>query len=275
MASTDRHDYLLNASNFSAVLAGAKSDTLTFPGPLIRAHKGDIFRMNVIDQLVDTSMLLSTSIHWHGFFQNKTSWADGPVGVTQCPIAPQHSFLYEFATGEQAGTFCYDIDDESTIITLADWYHIVAPQAEKQIVPTFDATLINGKGRYPGGPATPLEVINVLPNKRYRFRLISISCDPNFTFSIDGHPLTIIEVDSENVQPLVVDEIQIFVGQRYSFILTTNNPVANYWIRATPNVGTIGFDGGINSAILRYQGAPDADPFVPRYVLRSSFTLVT
>lgn len=27
-----------------------------------------------------------------------------------------------------------------------------------------------------------------------------------------------------------------------------------------PNVGTIGYDGGINSAILRYKGAPDADP---------------
>ena len=63
-----------------------------------------------------------------------------------------------------------------------------------------------------------------------------------------------------NHQPYTVDSIQIFVGQRYSFILTANQPVNNYWIRANPNVGTVGFQGGINSAILRYNGAPIAEP---------------
>ncbi len=32
--------------------------------------------------------------------------------------------------------------------------------------------------------------------------------------------------------PLTVDSIQIFAGQRYSFILNTNQPINNYWIRA-------------------------------------------
>ena len=59
----------------------------------------------------------------------------------------------------------------------------------------------------------------------------------------------------------MVDSIQIYTGQRYSFILIANQPVANYWIRANPNSGNTGFAGGINSAILRYQGAPvDKDP---------------
>ena len=31
-------------------------------------------------------------------------------------------------------------------------------------------------------------------------------------------------------------------------------------IRANPDVGQAGFDGGLNSAILRYQGAPVEDP---------------
>jgi len=53
----------------------------------------------------------------------------------------------------------------------------------------------------------------------YRFRLISMSCDPNFTFSIDGHNMTVIEVDGNNVQPLLVDSIQIFAGMRESYIL--------------------------------------------------------
>jgi len=43
-------------------------------------------------------------------------------------------------------------------------------------------------------------------------------------------------------------------------VLNTNQPVANYWIRANPNLGTTGFAGGLNSAILRYWGAPNTDP---------------
>ena len=58
----------------------------------------------------------------------------------------------------------------------------------------------------------------------------------------------------------MVDSIQIYAGQRYSFILLANQPVANYWVRANPELGNTGFAGGINSAILRYQGAPTQDP---------------
>jgi iron transport multicopper oxidase len=59
---------------------------------------------------------------------------------------------------------------------------------------------------------------------------------------------------------LTVDSLQIFAGQRYSFILHTNQPVNNYWIRANPGLGATGFADGINSAILRYAGAPNAEP---------------
>jgi iron transport multicopper oxidase len=71
---------------------------------------------------------------------------------------------------------------------------------------------------------------------------------------------TVIEVDGVNHQPVVVDSIQILAGQRYSFILQTNMPISNYWIRANPNIGPTGFVGGMNSAILRYLGAPALDP---------------
>ncbi|KAG6812582.1 Acyl-coenzyme A oxidase 2 [Tricholoma furcatifolium] len=163
--------------------------------------------------------------------------------------------------------FLYEIDDDETVITLADWYHIPAPEAG--IVPIADATLINGKGRYAGGPTSPLAVITVIPHLRYRFRLVSISCDPNFVFSIDGHTMTIIEVDGQNVQPLTVDSIQIFAGQRYSFVLTANQPINNYWIRALPDRGITTFDGGLNSAILRYLFAPAKDP-ITRLKTRSN-----
>ena len=46
----------------------------------------------------------------------------------------------------------------------------------------------------------------------YRFRLVSISCDPSFLFSIDNHQMTVIEVDGKNVQPLLVDSLEIYAG---------------------------------------------------------------
>ncbi|KAJ6474980.1 laccase 1 [Mycena sanguinolenta] len=231
------------------------------PGPLIKANAGDEFNLNVINSLTNDTMLLTSSIHWHGFFQKNSSWADGPAFVNQCPIAANNSFMYTFSTAAQTGTFwyhshlstqycdglrgpmvVYDPNDahlslyvtvETTVITLADWYH----------EPVHDLV--------PFPPTSELTVITVESGVRYRFRLVSLSCEPNFNFTIDGHNMTIIEVDSVNVEPLTVDSIQIFAGQRYSFVLTANQTVGNYWIRTVADSGTPGFDNGINSAILR------------------------
>ena len=73
-------------------------------------------------------------------------------------------------------------------------------------------------------------------------------------------------MDGNNVQPLVVDAIQIFAGQRYSFILTANQPVNNYWMRALPNLPNATFTGGLNSAILRYRGAPHVEPITSQNI---------
>ncbi|THU88238.1 laccase [Dendrothele bispora CBS 962.96] len=275
------------------IAAGVLADSVNTPGPIITGNKGDRFTLNVIDELVDTSMPTSTSIHWHGLFQHTTNWADGPSGVNQCPIAANNSFTYDFQVPGQAGTFwwhshfrtqycdglrgpfvvydpedphadLYDVDDENTIITLADWFHIntntlvMTPGA-----PMSNSTLINGVGRYPNGPNVSLAVINVEQGKRYRMRLISMSCDSNFMFSIDGHDMTVIEADGISTEPVTVNTLQIFAAQRYSFVLNANQPVDNYRIRAQPPNATslsIGFKDGINSAILRYKGAPDSEP---------------
>ncbi|KAH0826954.1 laccase [Lanmaoa asiatica] len=301
----------------STTLAGG-----TFPGPLIAADKvcplttiavhlteiqskGDRFVLNVVNELKDSEMWLSTSVHWHGLFQNGTNYVDGTSFVTQCPISQNHSFVHKFTAGNQAGTFwyhshyssqtcdglrgpiviydpddpyrhLYDVDDETTVITLADWYaifrrvsevvlivsryHINSPVLNYFIGVNANSTLINGLGRYTGGPASELAVVNVQQGKRYRFRLVAMSCDPNFTFSIDGHNFTVIEADGISTEPLLVDSIQIYAGQRYSIIMNATQPVGNYWIRALPSTPFSTFTGGANSAILRYNGAPSQDP---------------
>ncbi|KAK1231974.1 laccase, multicopper oxidase, benzenediol:oxygen oxidorectuctase [Marasmius sp. AFHP31] len=256
-------------------------------GPLIVGNKNDNFKLNVVNNLNDNTMLQSTSIHWHGFFMKDTPWADGPAFVTQCPIAKGNSFLYDFRADNQAGTFwyhshlstqycdglrgamvvydpqdphasLYDVDDESTVITLADWYHT---KAKEIVFGTPQSTLINGLGRWSEGSATaPLTVITVEAGKRYRFRVVNVACSPSYDFLIENHSFDVIEVDSVNHQVVQADSARIFAGQRYSLVMEANQPVGNYWIRANPDAGPSGFVNGINSAILRYVGAPEEEP---------------
>ncbi len=58
--------------------------------------------------------------------------------------------------------------------------------------------------------------------KSYRFRLVSLSCDPAYTLSIDGHELTVIEADGIETHPVTVNAIQIFAAQRYSFVVSSS-----------------------------------------------------
>ncbi|VDB90317.1 unnamed protein product [Peniophora sp. CBMAI 1063] len=259
-----------------------------FPGPLITGNMGDTFSLNVVDALTDGALDTVTSIHWHGLFQHTTNHADGVAFVTQCPLIPNESFLHQFSVPGQAGTFwyhshyktqycdglrgplviydpndaqadLYDVDNDDTVITLADWYHYLSTVAPPGAAHP-NTTLVNGLGRYAGGPLTDLAVVNVQAGKRYRFRLISISCDTYFTFSIDGHQFSVIEVDGTAHQPLLIDSLDILAAQRYSLVMAADQPVDNYWIRAAPNNIASGFTIGTNSAILRYAGAGTSDP---------------
>jgi len=62
-------------------------------------------------------------------------------------------------------------------------------------------------GRYTGGPRTELAVVSVEYGKRYRFRLVGMSCDANFLLSVDEHNLTVIEADGMLTEPLLVDSL--------------------------------------------------------------------
>jgi len=64
----------------------------TIPGPTIIANWGDKIKVHVTNRMVNNG----TAIHWHGVRQLNSLLADGVPGVTQCPIAPGESMIYEF-----------------------------------------------------------------------------------------------------------------------------------------------------------------------------------
>lgn len=63
-----------------------------WPPPIINATKGDIVTAKITNGLGNRT----TSIHWHGLYQNGTSYADGPPGVNQCQIPIGGSVTYNF-----------------------------------------------------------------------------------------------------------------------------------------------------------------------------------
>src|SRR6266508_3567593 len=69
------------------------------PGPEIRVRQGEPVRI-VVENRLDQD----TTVHWHGI--RLPNAMDGVAGLTQPPIKPGQSFVYEF-TPPDAGTFWY------------------------------------------------------------------------------------------------------------------------------------------------------------------------
>jgi len=69
------------------------------PGPTIEVVEGDRVRIFVTNRLPE-----NTSVHWHG--QRLPNGMDGVSGLTQPPISPGKTFVYEFEA-KRVGTFMY------------------------------------------------------------------------------------------------------------------------------------------------------------------------
>jgi iron transport multicopper oxidase len=73
-----------------------------WPIPQISANVGDTVIVNVENQLGNQS----TSLHFHGLFQNGSTHMDGPSWVTQCAIPPGGKLTYNF-TVSRPSRFTY------------------------------------------------------------------------------------------------------------------------------------------------------------------------
>ncbi|KZS91092.1 laccase [Sistotremastrum niveocremeum HHB9708] len=312
---TQTQVYALELGTGYAAPDGYSRKVITVNGklgaPLITAWKDYRILASVHNSIYDKDLFQSTSIHWHGMNQHRSNAEDGVGWVTQCPIVPGLSFNYDFSTGGQTGSYwyhshvstqycdglrgplvvydpddpwrkMYDVDNESTVITLEDWHHTpaLADFDGKTIAPVPNSVLINGKGRYVNESDpnyrknNKLSVINVKYGYRYRFRIINMSCLLSYNIMIDGHPFFwVIEADGVTTNYEPADSLEIFAGQRYSIILETNKRVDNYWFRAVPSKPVVdqanSTDPGLNNAIIRYEGAPDREPTTEPIIIRS------
>ncbi|KIH94431.1 laccase TilA [Sporothrix brasiliensis 5110] len=72
-----------------------------FPGPLLEMDEGD-----VVHVVVHNAMPYNATMHFHGIEMEGTNWSDGVPGLTQRPIQPGRSFLYEWKA-TQYGSYWY------------------------------------------------------------------------------------------------------------------------------------------------------------------------
>ncbi|KAF8589080.1 multicopper oxidase [Ramaria rubella] len=134
--------------------------------------------------------------------------------------------------------------DEELVVQMADWYHDVSgvllkkylapgiPDLERGFEPVPDGGTINGLGQYGSGGA--YSNFTFQRNKAYRLRLANTGSFASIRFSIDAHPLTLIEADGTLLTPTTVSSVTLAVAQRYS-VLVRANATGNgtYWMRAT------------------------------------------
>ncbi|KAL9089949.1 MAG: hypothetical protein Q9165_005478 [Trypethelium subeluteriae] len=73
--------------------------------------------------------------------------------------------------------------------------------------------------------------------KRYLLRVINVSFDTTFIFSIDNHDLAIISVDFVPIRHYTAHSVLVGIGQRYNVVVEANPVKAppgmtDFWIRA-------------------------------------------
>lgn len=63
-----------------------------WPCPTIHVDTGDEVVVHIHNDLGNET----STMHWHGLYQEETNNMDGPAMVTQCPILPGSSYTYQF-----------------------------------------------------------------------------------------------------------------------------------------------------------------------------------
>ncbi|XP_027330913.1 laccase-4-like [Abrus precatorius] len=263
------------------------------PGPTLYAREDDTVIVKVTNHVK-----YNVTIHWHGIKQLRSGWSDGPAYVTQCPIQPGQSFVYNFTITGQRGTLLWHAHitwlratvyggfvilpklgisypfpkpDKEKIIILGEWWksdvEAVLNQAENSGLPPniSDAHTINGHaGPVPGCISQGIYTLHVESGKTYLLRIINAALNDELFFKIAGHKLTVVEADASYVKPFETDIIFMSPGQTTNVLLAANQGVGKYLIAVTPFMDApIGFDNVTSIATLRYKGTPSYPITIP------------
>jgi FtsP/CotA-like multicopper oxidase with cupredoxin domain len=208
------------------------------PGPTLRVRLGDTVRV-----VFENRLPQPTTIHWHGV--RVPNAMDGVPGVTQPPIEPGQTFVYEF-TPKDAGTFWFhphlrsseqierglfgvlvveDADPlpytRDVVWVLDDW--LLTPRGE--IFPEFNTRHdLAHDGRW-GNVVTvngrTAERLTVAAGERLRLRLVNVANGRVFAPDFAGLDAAVIAVDGlYTARPLDPAGFELAPGNRLDLDVT-------------------------------------------------------
>ncbi|GMG15697.1 unnamed protein product [Aspergillus oryzae var. brunneus] len=198
-----------------------------WPLPVLNLTLGD----RVIAKVYNALGNESTSIHWHGFFQNGTTHMDGAPSVNQTGTYWYHSHARgQYPDGLRQALVIRGPDepysgqyDEERVITLSEWYHDPMPTLLKQFISVTNPTGAEPVPKSALMNDTQNLTIAVEPGKTYLFRLVNVAAFASQYFWIEDHTMKIVEVDGVWTEPAEASMIYITAAQRYSFLVTMKN----------------------------------------------------
>lgn len=208
---------------------GAWTYNGTVPGPEIRVRQGDHLRIAVENQLSE-----ETTIHCHGI--RLPNAMDGVPHLTQHPIAPGQSFVYEFDVPD-AGTYWYHPHmnsaeqvgrglsgpliveerepiqvDRDVVWMLSDWRLLSDAQLSDDFRNRHDMAHNGRVGNTVTINGKVADTFAVRAGERIRLRLINAANARIFKLKFAAHRPQIIACDGQPVEPHEPADERVVLG---------------------------------------------------------------
>jgi manganese oxidase len=223
-----------------------------WPGPVLRVTEGDKLRVNVTNRLAE-----ATSVHFHG--QDLPNPMDGVPYITQPPIFPGETFVYEF-TAAPSGSHMYHSHHNATdqvgrgllgafIVDPLD--PALRYDVAQDIIWISNDSLggftINGKGF----PATSPIVARLGDRILIRYMNEGVMMHP---WHLHGMPMRVVARDGYPLgsAAFTCDTLGVNPGERWDVIIDCNNPGvwAFHCHILTHAEGSQGMFGMVNALIV-------------------------
>jgi manganese oxidase len=212
------------------------------PGPRLELVEGDRVRINFTNHLPEAA-----TMHWHGLIVPNAM--DGPGHITQEPVPPGGSYVYEYVA-QQSGTFFYHSHnnpdrqqalglygaliiaprggaatpkaDEEYVVQLQEWLHrdgLTYPAMLMEgALPNYFT--INGKAY----PAT--DTIRMRVGQTVMFRVIGANNNFIHPMHMHGGPFTVVTRDGIDLGSarFDADVVNVGPGQRFDLLWLAREP---------------------------------------------------
>ena len=240
------------------------------PGPTLRIKLGETLRVRFTNHLPQ-----ETTIHWHGV--RLPNAMDGVPYITQKPVQPGETFVYEF-TPKDAGTYWFHPHVRSSEQVERGLYGVLVvedarpPPYSRDLVWVLDDFLLDQNGQINGqfntrhdlamdgrwGNAVTVNgrtntVLKVQPGERIRLRLLDTANGRVFLPDFGDLDAKIIAVDGHYLRsPIPARGFELAPGNRVDIDLTFDRSSAapfevwDRYIEQRPNkLATIEVDGDL------------------------------